>query len=260
VTVSFQSGSFLIRLAESDLEIEMAQKLRYRVFHNEMGARGDALNTQTQKDQDIYDTICDHLLVFDLSREEGDQVIGNYRLIRHEAANKVGGFYTSQEFDLSVLLHRAETEGLHLMELGRSCVHEDYRTNTTIQLLWKGITAYIILHKVDVLFGCASFQEINVDSISESLSYLKTYHSPPEEWYVKPVADRAIPMNRLPENYSNQKQLLFGLPPLIKGYLRLGAWIGDGAVKDEDFGSIDVCIILPSKNIPSRYYAFFDRP
>ncbi|MDX5360678.1 MAG: GNAT family N-acetyltransferase [Alphaproteobacteria bacterium] len=253
------SGPLAVRLAVSQAEVEAAQRLRYTVFYEEMAASPSAEMAATRRDFDRYDGFCDHLLVIDedAATPEG-RVVGTYRLLRHEVAKRNGGFYSADEYDLTPLLEKA-AHGLSLMELGRSCVARPYRTNATIQLLWRGITGYMFEHGVDVMFGCASLAGTDPDKLALPLSFLHHEFLAPADWRVRALDARYVPMDRMPKEEIDLKSALNCLPPLIKGYLRLGAYIGDGAVVDHQFGTTDVFIILPVDRIPERYYSHFDR-
>ncbi|WP_407933366.1 GNAT family N-acetyltransferase [Futiania mangrovi] len=253
------SGPLVVRLAVSEEEVHAAQRLRYTVFYEEMAATPSAEMATARRDFDRYDEFCDHLLVIDEAAETRDaRVVGTYRLLRHAVAKQHGGFYSADEYDLAPLLKKA-AEGLSLMELGRSCVARPYRTNATIQLLWRGITGYMFEHGVDVMFGCASLAGTDPDNLALPLSFLHHEFLAPADWRVRALDARYVPMDRMPKEEVDLKTALNALPPLIKGYLRLGAHIGDGAVVDYQFGTTDVFIILPVDRIPERYYSHFDR-
>lgn len=251
------SGNLTVRLARGAEEITAAQRLRYEVFYEEMAAKPDDMAAQSRLDRDPYDDVCDHLLVLDLDRSEG-QVVGTYRLLRGEVAARHRGFYSTDEYDLEPILAQSEQHGLKLLELGRSCVHADYRTNFVIQLLWRGITQYILHHDIGVLFGCASLHGVEPEKLAVPLSFLHQTCLAPAPWRARAVDDRFAKMDIL-DRPVDMKEALAELPPLIKGYLRLGAYIGDGAVVDHQFNTTDVLIILLTENIPERYTQRFER-
>lgn len=250
-------GRFEVRLTRSTEDIAAAQRLRYQVFYEEMAALPSPEMARLGLDFDQFDTLCDHLMVFDRARPEGEQAVGTYRLLRREVAQMHGGFYSASEYDLQPMLDYVGATG-GLLELGRSCVHRDYRTNATIQLLWRGISTYIADHGISFMFGCASFPGVEPHEHALALSYLYHHHLPPQEWRVRALPDRFEPMNLLPAEQINLRAALQGLPPLIKAYLRLGAYIGDGAVIDRQFGTTDVFILLPVERIAPKYHNRFN--
>ncbi len=238
-----------VRLAENIAEVEAAQRLRYRVFYEEMAAKPSAEQTQTKLDIDIYDAGCDHVLVLDHNRDKDDQVIGTYRMLRRSVADQKSGFYTANEYDISRLLsHPGE-----LLEVGRSCVDFNYRTRPTLELLWRGIASYVDQFDIQMIFGCASFPTTNPAEIQEELAYLYYHHLAPPALRAAALPNRMVRMDALGPQAINPRKILTKLPPLIKGYLRVGAFIGDGAVIDEQWGSTDVCIIVKTDLITNKY-------
>ena len=245
-------GRFEVRLTRSPDDIAAAQRLRYKVFYEEMAAAPSPEMARLGRDFDQFDRLCDHLMVFDRRHPDGEQAVGTYRLLRREFAETHGGFYSASEYDLQPMLDYAGAGG-GLLELGRSCVHRDYRTNATIQLLWRGISTYITDHDISFMFGCASFPGTDPERHAMALSYLHHNHLPPPEWRVRALPERFVSMNLMPADQVNLRTALHALPPLIKGYLRLGAYIGDGAVIDQQFGTTDVFILLPVDRIAPKY-------
>jgi putative hemolysin len=253
-------GSLELRLAAKAIDVRRAQRLRYQVFFKEMSAVPGVINLLTRRDIDVFDAVCDHLLVFDHGEARGrpwgrSRVVGAYRLLRQEVAERAGGFYTAGEYEIGDLLQRHR--GLHFLELGRSCVLPAYRHRRTIELLWHGIWTYVLRHRVDVLIGCASFDGTDPDRLALPLSFLHHYAAAPEEWRVEALPRRYVEMKRLPKSQVDVKAALKELPPLIKGYLRLGAFVGRGAVIDRQFGTTDVLMVLPVAEINRRYIAYF---
>ncbi len=245
-----------VRLAESGTEINEAQKLRYAVFYQEQGAEPTAEMRAEKRDFDEFDEITDHLIVLIQDLETGqEKIVGTYRLLRQEIAQKHGRFYSSTEYNID---HLVNSE-LSLLELGRSCVLAEYRTKPILNLLWQGIASYITEHNIDLLFGCASFQGVDIKQVEEQLSYLHHFHSTPDK--LKPVAleHHAVNMNILPKEKVNEKRVFASLPPLIKGYLRLGATIGQGAVIDYQFNTIDICIVVQTSLMTDRYRKYYER-
>lgn len=244
-----------VRLTANQGEVEEAQRLRYRVFYEELAAAPDKEMALMRLDRDEFDKYADHLIVTDDSREEGDRIVGTYRLLRREIAMKFGGFYSSTEFDISSLLNSGHT----LLELGRSCVMSEYRTRPVLQLLWQGIADYMADHKIDLLFGCASLHGTDIKNISTPLSYLHHYHLAPENLRPRALKGRYINMDIIPKEDIDRKRAFANLPPLIKGYLRVGATIGDGAVIDEQFNTTDVCILMQTNMVSDRYRKHYER-
>lgn len=253
-------GSLEVRLAQTAAEVRQAQKLRYRVFYQEGHAIPNPARLFARRDVDAYDAICDHLLVFDHAATDGQPgrpaVVGTYRLLRQPLAEDYGGFYTAGEFAIGGLIERHD--GLQFLELGRSCVLAPYRNKRTVELLWHGIHAYLLQNRCDVMIGCASLDGTEPKQLALPLSFLHHYARAPDEWRARALPDRYVEMNRLSKEAIDPKAALRVLPPLIKGYLRLGAYIGDGAVVDYEFGTTDVLIVLPVSAISSRYLDHFD--
>ena len=252
-------GTLEVRLAQEKREVRRAQKLRYRVFYRDGTAIADAATLLARRDKDGFDRICDHLMVIDHAAKPSMRgrlpVVGTYRLLRQEVAERNGGFYTENEFDISSLTDRHA--GLRFLELGRSCVLPRYRTKRTVELLWQGIWTYVCQHRLDVMIGCASFEGTDPDRLALPLSFLHHYAQAPAAWRASAHPSRRIEMNRMAKEAINPKAALHELPPLIKGYLRLGAFIGDGAVIDHQFGTTDVLIVMPVSAISARYIEHF---
>lgn len=245
-----------IALAATAAEIEAAQKLRYKVFYDECGAIPTPQMQAEKRDFDPYDDIADHLIVIDNQIADPVQrIVGTYRLIRQDRLPEGGSFYTSHEFDVTPFL----TSGMTLLELGRSCILSPYRTRPILQRMWQAIAAYLTDHKIDLMFGCASFNGVDPQAISEGLSYLYHFHKAPGNLCPTGLPDRSIAMNLMAKEDINEREAFGNLPPLIKGYLRLGATIGDGAYIDYQFNTIDVCIVLPTQLVTAKYMKRFDR-
>lgn len=249
-------GPIAVRLARKPGEIEAAQRLRYDVFYREYGATPMGDMEAQGLDYDAYDEHADHLIVIDRRIDTvPERIVGTYRLIRDEAARKVGRFYTSSEFDISAL----EALKLNMVEVGRSCVHPEYRTRSVLQLLWQGIAEYIVWHNIDVLFGCASFHGLDPQEHADTLSYLHHYHKASDTYCPRALPGQFVDMNMIAKDALNPKEVLLKLPPLIKGYLRIGGFIGEGAVKDPQFNTIDVCVMVKTKLVSDRYRKHYER-
>ncbi len=249
------SGALEVRLAETEHEIEQAQRLRYAVFYEEMDAIPSPAMRETGRDFDKYDDVCDHLLVVDRDTHDEDGqplVVGTYRLTREQDAARVGGFYTASEYDLLPMISGLP-KGTKYLELGRSCVLKSYRARPgTMQLLWKGLMAYVARFDIDLMFGCASLPGIDVDELAMPLSYLHHFHPMPEDIRVKARPELFTDMNRLAADQIDQREALRTLPPLLKGYVRAGCLIGEGAVVDRQFSTTDVFIYFPLTGMDAR--------
>jgi len=246
-----------VRLATTKRDVRQAQRLRFRVFYDEMAAAPSPTALFLRRDCDRYDAVCDHLLVLDHAvartplRATGPAIVGTYRLLRQEVAERRSGFYTAREYDVAPLL--AAHPALRFLELGRSCVLKPYRTKRTVELLWRGVWAYARHHGIDVMMGCASFEGIDLEKLALPLSFLHHSARAPDPWRARARPEHAVPMDRIDPEAIDAKAALKALPPLIKGYLRLGAMVGDGAVIDRQFGTTDVLVILPVAAIGRRY-------
>ncbi|MEE9588832.1 MAG: GNAT family N-acetyltransferase, partial [Hyphomicrobiaceae bacterium] len=262
-------GNLEVRLARTRRDLKLAQRLRYHVFYEEMSAVPSVRAEMRRRDKDPYDAICDHLLVVDAAAQPNSErwggglrrqkVVGTYRVLRQEMAERGLGFYTQSEYDIAPLV-ASRSPGYRFMELGRSCVLEPYRNKRTVELLWHGLWTYVREHKIDVMIGCASFPGTDPDEHAMALSFLHHNALAPPEWRCRAHDRLYVPMDRLPREQVNAKAALKAVPPLIKGYLRLGAFIGDGAVIDRQFGTTDVLIILPVEKIDPRYFEHFGTP
>lgn len=254
--VSPSVDNMSVRLARTSGEIEAAQRLRYEVFYEEFGARPDSETRRTRMDKDEYDDYADHLIVIDHSNgPDLGRIVGTYRLLQRSGAEKCGKFYSSSEYDLSTIL----SSGVTLLELGRSCVLPEYRTRPILQLLWQGIADYVSDNSIDLMFGCASLHGTDIRNIAAPLSYLYHHHLAPEALRPRALRKRYINMNIIPKEDINMRRAFAALPPLIKGYLRLGGTIGDGAVIDEQFNTTDVMIVVQTELVTSRYRRHYER-
>jgi putative hemolysin len=238
--VDLKVGDLEIRLAESAAEIEAAQELRYRVFYEEMSASPTPEMAASKRDFDSFDPFCEHLIVLDARKGAGAAgIVATYRLLRRPGAERRGQFYSIDEYDISTIVaHPGE-----ILELGRSCVDAAYRSKAVMQLLWKGISDYVFHFNIEIMFGCASFPGTDPAEHATTLSYLHHRHMAPPQFRPRAVPSRYVSMNLLPIEQIDERRALASLPPLIKGYLRLGGFVGDGAVIDHQFGTIDVSVI-----------------
>ena len=257
-------GNLEVRLACSRSDLKRAQRLRYHVFYEEMSAIPDASAMMSRRDEDAFDPICDHLLVLDHASQSkgrrpwrrGPQIVGTYRILRQEVAEMHDGFYTQGEYDIAALIDAVSPDTC-FMELGRSCVLKPYRNRRVLELLWQGVWSYAREHGIDALLGCASFEGTDPYRHAEALSYLHHKALAPQRWRVRAHDEVRLDMNMLPAREIDARAAIKALPPLIKGYLRVGAYIGDGAVVDHKFGTTDVFVIQPVEAINARYFAHF---
>jgi L-ornithine Nalpha-acyltransferase len=250
------SGHLQVRLAASPEDIDAVQALRYRIFYETMGANPSAGMKRRQRDFDPFDEICDHLMVLDHSRGHGaDAVVGTYRLIRREAARRCGRFYSAAEYDISRLV----TYPGPVLELGRSCVDPAYRARAVMPLLWNGIATYVFHYDIELMFGCASLPGTDPDQLAVPLSYLYHHRLAPPELRTRALPERFVDMRRLDPDSFDPERTLSVLPPLIKGYLRLGGFVGDGAVIDHQFNTTDVCVVVKTDLVAQKYSRHYER-
>jgi putative hemolysin len=255
-----RSGDLELRLATTKRDIRKAQRLRYKVFFDEGGAVAEGRMALVRRDICGFDRICDHLIVVDTAARNAvgqpkQKVVGTYRLLRREVAAAHGGFYSQSEFDIVPLL--ARHPGTRFLELGRSCVHPNYRSKRVIELLWKGLWTYATHHRVDAMFGCASLPGTNPLAHAMALSFLHHHAGAAEDWRVAPQPGRAVPMNLVEAKAVSARKAVSALPPLLKAYVRVGARFGEGAVIDAQFGTVDVFTLMLTADIETRYIAHF---
>lgn len=254
--MEISAGRFTARLATTDEDIHAAQRLRYRVFVEEMGASATPEQQALRREDDHFDPHCDHLILFDNETEIEDpldRVIGVYRLLRGSVAKAGPGFYSAAEYDLTrIAEYPHET-----LELGRSCVHADYRSGSAMQLLWMALAQYIYMHKLRLLFGCASFHGSELAPLAKPLSYLHHNHLAPEHLRPRVLDEFYNDMNLLPAGAVKRPEAMREMPALIKGYLRLNGYIGDGAFIDREFNTVDICLVMETDKISARYHSFY---
>ncbi len=261
-----QKGNLVARLATNADELDAAQNLRYQIFYQELSASPDPQSALNERDSDEFDQICDHLLVVRQTKKttpdtiavKGGDLVGTYRLLGQDKARTSLGFYSQKEFDLAALIARKPDH--RFLELGRSCVRQPFRTRPVVELLWQGIWNYLRLHKLDVMVGCASLAGTDIQKLQLPLSFLQQKFKPPVGWQAKAHDHCRISFSPLAFEQIDDRKALKALPTLIKGYLRLGAYIGEGAVFDYQFNTTDVLIILPVSAINPRYFARFGPP
>jgi len=245
-----------LRLARGGIDVRAAQALRFRVFHQELGAAVRGRSLWLRRDIDRFDRFCDHLLVVDRARGgRRPYVVGTYRLLRGTVALRRRGFYTAEEFDLRPLMARAS----EVLELGRSCVDPAYRSRGVMHILWRGIAEYLTVHDIKLMLGCASFPGTDPDAIGHALSFLHHRHRLPDALRPRALPERYVAMDRVAPDAIDPTLVRRQMPPLVKGYLRLGGRVGDGAVCDPAFNTIDVCMVLPVDALKDRYVRHYYR-
>ena len=251
-----RQGNLGLRLACTPDEIDALQNLRYRVFYDEMGAAPDEAAARTLRDCDAFDLVADHLIVVDHDLGEGGcAVVGTYRMVQRDVAAAAGGFYSAAEYDIAPLLAFPG----RVLELGRSCVDARYRGRAVMQLLWRGIAAYVFAHEIDLMFGCASLAGTDPDGLAAELTFLYHNHLAPPVLRPRALPARYVDMRRMPPEQVDARRVMATLPPLIKGYLRLGAMTGDGAVIDHQFNTTDVAIVVKTDLVTGKYFDHYKR-
>ena len=240
--LNFHHGSIELRIIDDTDELmHKVKKLRYESFFGE--------SNNNKYDSDEFDKFCDHLIAIDKSISD-DYVVGTYRLLLKPKFVKSEKFYSQLEFNISKL---TKEKSLTLLEAGRSCVHKNYRDGTIIKLLWRGLATYIVKNKVDIVFGCASFPSSNHNLFRSQLSYLRHFHSSPHHLKTKPLKQIKAKFTPIKKKLLDSNEEFRKLPPLIKAYIRVGAFVGSGAIIDKEFNTTDVLIILEAKKILKKY-------
>jgi len=254
--VELLAGEIELRLAENEDEIRAAQALRYRIFYEEMSAEPTAEMQRLRRDFDSFDDYCDHLLVIDRALPAGPRrVVGTYRLLRRAMAEKRGQFYSVDEYDIrQILAFPGE-----ILELGRSCIEPAYRQRSIMQLMWRGIADYVMYHEIGLMIGCASLAGVDPAAHALALSYLHHHHLAPANLRPRALPSRYVAMNMMPRDRVDARAALGQLPPLIKGYLRLGGFVGDGAVIDNQFHTTDVSVVVVTDRVTGKYYRHYTR-
>ncbi|WP_123791639.1 GNAT family N-acetyltransferase [Pacificibacter maritimus] len=248
---------FELRFAVSAQDLRAAQRLRYRVFVQELGSDGPMVDHEAELEADAFDPSYDHLMLIDKARSDDplEQCVGVYRLLTGDKADQLGGFYTEAEYDLT----RLKASGKRLLELGRSCVAPEYRGGTALYHMWAGLAKYVFEGGFDVLFGVASFHGTDLKQLSAPLSLLHHRHLAPENLRVRAVDDQFQRMDLITEDQIDRRAAMLEVPALIKAYLRLGGTVGEGAFIDHAFNTIDVCLILDIAQVSPRQKEMYTR-
>lgn len=246
-----------VRLARDGRDLRAAQRLRYRVFVEELGGSGSLIDHDRRLEIDAFDAVFDHLLLIDPTRsaEDLEDVVGVYRLLRSDKLTNDARFYSEDEFDLTPL----RATGRRLMELGRSCVDPDFRGGTAMLLLWNGVAEYVLQNDVEIMFGAASFHGTDLPALAQPFSFLYHNHLAPIELRVSARAASRAGMNTVALDQIDTRAAMAAIPPLIKAYLRLGGYVGDGAWVDHAFNTTDVCVVMDTQAMSARHRAFYTR-
>jgi putative hemolysin len=243
-------GEYSVKIADSQQEVIAAQELRYEVFCENMGAGASDEAHKLKRDGDAFDAVCDHLLVrYHPDDESAPRVVGTYRLLRDVNMTKIGRYYSESEYDIT----KIKTYDGNVMELGRSCTHPEFRSKVAMQLLWRGIGEYVMHYNVGIMFGCASFPGDNPDEHAAALTYLYHKHRAPDDICPRTLEQYYVALDRMDIEEIDEKRTFFKLPVLIKGYLRLGGVIGDGAFLDHDFNTTDILVVVQTDKVSDKY-------
>lgn len=243
------------RIARSPEDLKAAQRLRYRVFVQELGADGPLVDHEEQLERDSFDPIVDHLLLIDTRRDpaDGDHVVGVYRLLKSEVAQQHGKFYSDEEYDLSAL----RQSGRSMVELGRSCVDPAYRGGSGMLLLWNALASYVLDNDIEIMFGVASFHGTDIEALAPALSWLHHHHLAPPELRPTARGPNAQRMDLIPADQLDRRAAMTSMPALIKAYLRLGGVVGEGAWIDHAFNTTDVFLLMDTKAMSDRHRKYY---
>lgn len=255
--MTIQDPDFKLKLAETPEELMAAQRLRYRVFVEELGGAGALVDHAARLEKDRFDPFFDHMILIDnaMDAPEIDRVVGVYRLLRGDAAGQIGQFYSEDEYDLTAL----KQSGRKLLELGRSCLLPEYRGGAAMFHLWNGLAAYVYEHEIEVLFGVASFHGTDVEALAAPLSLLHHRHLAPEDLRVRAQPAHYQSMNLIPEDQIDRRKAMLEVPALIKAYLRLGGFVGEGAFVDHAFNTTDVCLVMDTQRMNQKQKAIYTK-
>ncbi len=240
--MEFDDRHMRLRLAVSEDDRRAAERLRYDVFVDELGGDGPLVDHENRFERDLFDPVYDHLILVDDRRDRKalDHVVGVYRLLTGSKAKAHGRFYSEGEYDLGVL----KASGKRLLELGRSCVHRDYRSGLALRRLWMGLADYVLEREIDILFGVASLHGTDVNALAQPLSHLRHAHLAPRDLRVRTVDAAYQRMDLIPADQIDRVAAMRAVPALIKSYLKLGGFVGDGAYVDHAFNTTDVCLVM----------------
>lgn len=246
-----------VRLARDRCDLIAAQRLRYQVFVRELGGGGQGVDHARGIETDEFDAVNEHLVLVDTAVDPAgmDHVRGVYRLLDDRRAASFGRFYCDGEYDLGPL----RRSGRRLLELGRSCVHPDLRGSAAMFMLWNGLADYVLHNGIEILFGVASFHGTDATAIAEPLSWLHRHHLAPPALRVRALPELYQPMDLVDEAALDRRRAMVAMPALIKAYLRLGGFVGDGAVIDRPFNTVDVCLLMDTHAMSDRHRGYYTR-
>ena len=252
-----QPSSLVPRLAETPDDLTAAQRVRYEVFVKELGSSGPQVDHEQRLEKDQFDPFFDHLLLIDNDAPSDvlGGVVGVYRLLRQEQAGEIGQFYSEDEYDLSVL----KASGRKLLELGRSCLLPEYRGGAAMYVLWNGLADYVLSHDIEILFGVASFHGVDPQNFAGPLSLLHHRHLAPDDLRVRAKEDAFQAMDLIAKPDLDAKAAMLATPALIKAYLRLGGFVGEGAFIDRAFNTTDVCLIMDTQRMNARQRSIYEK-
>lgn len=240
-------AQFELRLARDATDLALAQSLRYEVFVAELGGDGPLVDHTARREADRFDPFFDHLMLLDHGRD-GNPCVGVYRLMRAAQAREAGQFYSDDEYDLGCL----RASGRQLLELGRSCLHPDYRGGAAMMHLWTGLAGYVEAHGIELMFGVASFHGTEIAPLAAPLSFLHHRHLAPRPIRVRARAGGFQRMDLIAARDLDRAAASRAIPSLIKAYLRMGGFVGEGAYIDRSFNTTDICLVMDVANIPAR--------
>ncbi|RCW88606.1 GNAT family N-acetyltransferase [Paracoccus lutimaris] len=254
--MTVETSFFETRLATDETDLLAAQRLRYRVFVEELGGDGPLVDHERRLERDEFDTVVDQMILVDnrRSRDDLDHVVGVYRLLPGDRAERFGRFYCDSEYDLSSL----RSSGRSLLEMGRSCVDPAFRGGAGLMLLWSALAEYVLSRDIDILFGVASFHGTDAGRLAQPLSWLHHNHLAPSEMRPRALPDAYQPMDLIAAPQLDRRAAMVGMPPLIKAYLRLGGQIGEGAWIDHEFNTTDVFLLLDTKAMSQKHRKFYE--
>jgi putative hemolysin len=247
----------VLRLAKDARDLRAAQRLRYRVFVQELGGDGPLVDHAAELERDAFDPVFDHLILVDTRRDPAglEDVVGVYRLLPSDRIGPGQPFYSAGEYDLAPLL----ATGRRLLELGRSCVHPDFRGGTAMFHLWNGLADYVLERGIEVLFGVASFHGTDPLALAQPLSWLHHHHLAPPALRVRAIGPERQAMDLLPVTALDRRAAMLATPALIKAYLRLGGFVGDGAWIDRPFNTTDVCLVMDTARMSEKHRSYYTR-
>lgn len=255
--MSENSPQYIVKIAQSEADLRAAQGLRYEVFISELGGAGPMVDHDQRLEIDKFDPYFDHLILLDQARgaDVSAQIVGVYRVLQDDQAAVLGQFYSEDEYDLTPL----KQSGRKLLELGRSCLHKDYRGGAAMFHLWNALAAYVLENEIEILFGTASFHGTDPQELAQPLSMLHHNHLAPEELRVQVRAHSSTPMDLVDAANLDRKAAMLAVPALIKAYLRLGGFVGEGAFIDRDFNTTDVCLIMDTARMNEKQKAIYSK-